>query len=159
MSIEVTELDVLHTAQDEAAQILASARERVMRSGALADSDATAILLQQQEKAELLLTEQRDAAAETERESERAVAGAGPTAREQLREQEAQQARDLLDRQFLAAEMLLASERESATQAKDDVERRAVEALLGAHREAAAVLLRARMVVEARLRVRQPGPE
>lgn len=142
-----TELEILIASQEAAKKVLSDLGENADRVLADANQEAVAIRLQQQEVAcRLLLDEQADA---VEAATSGLFAGgdssggqgSGPFG---VREQNA---RALLDAQFLIAEALLAAQRKTAEALGTSVDRAAVDALILGQRQAAAILLGAGMRV------------
>ena len=153
--ITLEDVDILVAAQEKAARILADARREAEGLRSEKQSEAETILLRQQQVAERLLSRHADDAAEAAERTDRASEEAPLERKDQVLGEAAVRAEDLLRRQAAAAEALRAAEESEAARRHDRVEHDSTEILMEAHREAAAVLLRARMVVEDRRQSRK----
>lgn len=150
----ISDLDILIAAEEAATRVLRETRQEAARHQGLGQVAADKLLLQQHEAAERLLQEQREQAAATAQEARRAVEAAPPEDRQNILDEVNRRVEQLLDAQFAAAEALLTSEREEADRSHRALEHRVAEVLMRGHREAAGILLHARMTIEDRRRVR-----
>ena len=145
MQADATEL--LMRSQQEARRVLDEAREKAHRQLLEAHEAAVALLLRQQDEAARLLLKQSDDAG-VNSISRMAEASTLPKAeREILIAEHRQDADDLLEAQRIAAEGLIAAQASATLVLRESVERTAAHVLLTSHKEAAAILLDARMKV------------
>lgn len=153
-AIDVEDVDILVAAQEKALRILSDARRQAVSRRHAARSETVELLLRQQKAAERLLAEQALEAVETASQAARHAAAVPTESREGILAEVGSRANELLKRQSEAAEALRLGAESDAVKKHEAVERDSTSILMVAHREAAAVLLQARMLVEDRQHAR-----
>lgn len=121
------ERDILLAAQNRAIEILSASRAEANRIIGDAQAEAVALLLEQHERAESLIRQQQD-----------------DIANRRLTEEDA---RAVLERHRMAADLLASGDQEAATKLRETSGNQAVDVLMAGQREASAILLEAWMRV------------
>lgn len=145
--MESHEQQVLLQAQKDAKRILDDSRDDAERVMLEAHKRATQLLLSQQETAGQLLLQLALDVNVAEQSAEEGDSALSQARRDDLGDQRRRQAEFNLEIQRRAAELLLTAQSEAASTLGDAVARAASDSLIRGQKEAAAVLLAARMSV------------
>lgn len=143
-----SESEILADAETRAYQILSTTRLEAQRHVDCARDDAAALLLEEQRKAERLLESQRSTASDSKHSAEGIAEALPQKQADALREHERSEAKTLLESQKRAADVLLAAQKKAAAKFQGAVASQAADTVMRGQREAVAILLEARMLVE-----------
>ena len=145
--VQTKETKALTAAQQEAEAVLARARDEAERILLEAHEQAVALLLRQQDEAARLLLKQQDDAQVHDLQVNDEATGLPHGERAALLASHRKDVDALLERQRLAAEILVSAQAETAAGLRESLQHVAADVLLKSHKEAAAILLEARVRV------------
>ncbi|HET6352146.1 MAG TPA: hypothetical protein VFG89_08465 [Coriobacteriia bacterium] len=145
--MQTRETRALTAAQREAETVLARARDDAERILLEAHEQAVALLLRQQDQAARLLLKQEDDARVDDLQVKDQAADLPAAERGARLANHREDADALLERQRLAAEILVSAQTQAATELRESLQHVAADVLLRSHKEAAAILLEARIRV------------
>jgi len=145
--LQTKETKILTAAQREAQAVLARARDEAERVLLEAHEQAVALLLRQQDEAARLLLKHWDDAQVKELQVGDGTRDLPGRERGALLASHREGDDALLERQRVAAELLVSGQAEAAADLRESLQRVAADVLLKSHKEAAAILLDARIRV------------
>lgn len=145
--MQTPETNVLMASQRDAQKVLAEAREKAERMLLDAHCEAVEMLLRQQDEAARLLLKQQDDLAVNSIRNMAEGKNLPPAEREALLKQHTQDTDQILEAQRVAAELLVAAQAEASRVLRESLQHAAADVLMTSHKEAAAILLQARLEV------------
>lgn len=157
MDPRLSDTTLLHTSRERAKRVLADSARQAQAMLDETHRQAVALLMEEQQRAaELLLGELGDAE-DSREEVELAIESLPEDQREQATQELDDEAAEILSRQEAAAQMLAAAQHRAASTVSHAVESATADILLMGQKEAAAILLEARLRVKDRRLGRTPS--